>query len=321
MKYTYTLLPSEEELIKNVYNQNETAIGAGATTIAAMFSAMTSKFEKKGLVILPLQFPTHDTQHIMETYNLEVERLVITKQMNRKINLHLKPKRELRDISQLLQIMESINTRFRQQFKEIEMEGKSLVPEEQISDLMEKAKEAIEMSEQTCHDNARLRNRVQSLENLLATVDNDAEKSQKRIDVDIRKLREEIKTLKIWNKCLTEDKEELHCEVAKATEELVNFRSKNGKELNEMKEKLQEIKENHPKFYFKWMEETEEEKKEVPLRRSSFSTEGLRNTTTGSHIRMNRMTTHFKDLGRLATHIDQSVEPIASPHINNISEF
>ncbi|CBY10625.1 unnamed protein product [Oikopleura dioica] len=51
-----------------------------------------------------------------------------------------------------------------------------------------------------------------------------------------------------------------------------------------------------------------------------YFSRGLRNTTTGTHIRMNRISTEFKELGRLATHIDQSVEPITTTQINNIIE-
>jgi len=43
---------------------------------------------------------------------------------------------------------------------------------------------------------------------------------------------------------------------------------------------------------------------------------GLRNNTTGTQIRMNRLTTNFEKLGEIANHIDQALEPINS--INNV---
>jgi hypothetical protein len=47
---------------------------------------------------------------------------------------------------------------------------------------------------------------------------------------------------------------------------------------------------------------------------------GLRNNTTGTQIRMNRMTTSFTKLGEIANHIDQALEPIHTVNSTQLME-
>ena len=90
MKYLYTLLPVEEELIRQLYEQNENILGNDAKTPNARYNVFKQFERRDGMIKVPLKLHTHETLEIMELYNMEASRLELHKSFARRNCLEIR---------------------------------------------------------------------------------------------------------------------------------------------------------------------------------------------------------------------------------------
>ncbi|CBY40974.1 unnamed protein product, partial [Oikopleura dioica] len=251
MKYLYTLLPVEEELIRQLYEQNGNILGNDAKTPDARYNVFKQFERRDGMIKVPLKLHTHETLEIMEIYNMEASRLELDKSFARRNCLVLKPKEELRDVTQLVNIMLKMKEKFGDDFLKVKQEEKTLIAEEDINDLIKSAENTLEETLQSKHEAERLRLRVTELEKEMEEVEGSVKRTEESMASSVEEWRKKFETAKESLEKCKRNREMDEKDIAEASDKLcmaMDDCERKDSEIGELKNRVMELQEKQRKL-------------------------------------------------------------------------